>query len=571
MLDKILVRALSRIRTITNSLRPIHRLPEEILSLIFTLVPDRGTGRKSQAIASIWDTTGIGPVRHIVPLTEVCHAWREILLHESRFWSEVEDFHTVCEDEDDDSEPAVTRPPDYTHYLHRNLTGPLYVHIRTGIPCNQTRQLLETSGHRIRGLSIKNTSEPDDSLVPLLVSFPADHLRVCHLEGLNSKTAPTLPLFDHHAPRLISLQLIHCRIIPSNGFNSLTHLIIDNGPSTYNRFLSVLFDLADLLHFLDACPSLQCLYIRGLCCGDEAQNTPIPETKVALLKLRKLSITGSSRSSADFIITLLSHLLLPPECLIYISPVPPPYLTHIADTLVGGMTQHRPTAMLVADRKTNLQKDRIPMNCVTFILVGSQGIQVRLDVLAYPGKSTSRDELHGQVADALARCSLFGDINFVHLPTRMVNSLGRSPCAILHALPTIEVLIIQLFKAKAELRSLAPSRDGSTPCPRLRVLSLQTTSVHHLTPILALVTSRRDAGYPLSRLALTLVDVPQTRSLEELFVLNCLHDAVGLLQVLYSRDRGYSVPEDLRWRRKVPPECASAAEILPFWPRWSTF
>ncbi len=199
-----------------------------------------------------------------MPLTEVCHLLRNILHQDPCFWSEVEDRGGV---------------PKFTHYIERNTTGPLYVTLSSASPCKATRSLLDDSGSRIRELRIYNLL----SYMPPLLSISADQLRVCKLDHLIDGSKRTTSLFKRHAPRLRCLWLKNCVAIPSNTFPSLTHLIIE---------LLGTDPIADLVAFLQGCPSLREVHLRADS-GVTFQVPPLTDVRsqdLVMPRLRKLSI-----------------------------------------------------------------------------------------------------------------------------------------------------------------------------------------------------------------------------------------------------------------------------------------
>ncbi|KAI0767755.1 hypothetical protein C8Q74DRAFT_1219537 [Fomes fomentarius] len=490
-----------RVRNISNSFKSIHRLPLETLSEIFALVPTRESNYGTCRSRSFIRGSGIGPVSHLVPLTEVCHLWRDILHQDPRFWSEVED------------RGAQLGAPTFTHYIHRNTTGPLYVRLLSASPSKETRLLLEHSESRIRELEIYNW-EQDQSYVPSLLSISADQLRTCKIDYLIDDSKRTTSISKGHAPRLRCLWLTNCMAIPSNAFPSLTNLAIEwLGTAVTDRH----FPFAELVAFLKGCPSLREVHL--LCGSDVAfQVPPLPDVRsrdLVMPRLRKLSIIGwHAYRDASFHLTLCSRLSLPPDCLLYMTPIPPMRLREVLDVLVAAARQERPLTRLMVTQNIN----GATLDCLSLQLVDSQNsMGIRVDVQL-------KGRIQRYVHRGASRRTDPSSESQVVMRGKGVNVLGTAWSTLLHS-------------TFSSLRSL----DIVDPCDRdcLRLLSIVLTG----------------AAFEGSITIMEFVNL--SKRLAEFVDVFDLHFGGRHVAV-----KGPLGPEPSPWSSLLPPEWA-------FWPKWS--
>ncbi|KAI1789409.1 hypothetical protein LXA43DRAFT_1096440 [Ganoderma leucocontextum] len=297
----------SLVQETANSLSRIHRLPPEILILIFLFVsePLSPPGHRGPSTAR--------QTYDLLPIIQVCRRWRQLALGTPSLWS------TMCESA---SGHAAT---DAFH--DRTQQADLAVYVDRARPTPALIGLLGLSsvGSRITELYLQDLHDyPPTQLATGLLAFPAPRLERVFVRRrvprsatgaeLGEATAATLTksvieMFDGVAPKLKSLAFHDVPLLPSNYFEQLTHLRLSF------EACSIHWTLPDLLHLLSQCPSLKDASFLGL--PTHLQSTQPPTMQAALLsRLRKVEV-GDCRgqeNAATLMRTILSHLTLPADC-----------------------------------------------------------------------------------------------------------------------------------------------------------------------------------------------------------------------------------------------------------------
>ncbi|KAI0752434.1 hypothetical protein C8Q80DRAFT_1266984 [Daedaleopsis nitida] len=508
-LSMALAKTSSRTRQLVNRQSSIHRLPLEILSHIFALVPKGYASQAHRDLAHIFGPFAIGPPSDLLPLMAVCHRWRDILVSCAKLWAVVDDRVPI----------TSQKPATYAPYLHRNPTGPLFVYMSTPRPCPGTYALLRESGTRVQELRV---SQIDEQQLEHIAAFSADNLLACSLSDIMppySLRAPTL--FKGRAPQLRALHLNSVLFLPCNNFQALAHLMITF--PTGGRYNSPRFKFPHLLASLRGSPALETAYFRDV--GTQViSSTPAgaaydpPDNSLAvLLCLRRLSImhTTPTDSSVRFQSEIFTHLRLPPSCLIYVSPTKPSSLPPLVTAIHAASPSRQLSSMALFDGGQMADGDSSHL-----LLVDDQRCHgVRVDVSCTLEAQTYRypPEGHEHVCRALSS-ELFVGIKALHVTSTSFVVLMRPPCNLFRTLLLLERLVLtsimdtRVFAIRSEstkdtqtaITLLAPQDDAQVPFPNLTGLGLPELPVSEMTVVRDLLKSRRDAGNPLRNLAVAL-------------------------------------------------------------------
>jgi hypothetical protein len=253
-----------QLRQHRNSLTSTHRLPPEVLVLVF-----------HYCLPEPEDVWGSSPVIYV--FSWVCHYWRSAALSAPELWSA----------------PLFSHPSFASEMLHRAHNAPLTV-VEWGVEDSRVIQTLKRalqSGPRIRLLSLW---APSSTLHDLIAAFQGPALQ---LEDLELSVQPrerrglyweTDGFLGDWAPRLIRLDLIGCMLDPASAlYKHLTHLVIDYGK--VEQSISV----TSALQILAKSCSLVTLDITGISSSNE-----LPAEKVVLLRLQHLTLAGEDVHAA---------------------------------------------------------------------------------------------------------------------------------------------------------------------------------------------------------------------------------------------------------------------------------
>lgn len=246
---------LGMVQNTCNALAPIHRLPSEILCMIFALVIDHSEAH---------------PFRNLRSIQLVCRLWRQL---------------------------AISCPSCWTS---------IYVGVMT------SSWMLGTLLDRAGGLPLHCYARLADDLLEYLaphigrvrtlqVIFEDEQIAPCDFFGLFSRQAPMLEglcisvanpqphidmptLFDGCAPRLSHLSLSYHYVCATNRFPLLTHLYL------HEQYTLSPESLSDLLDFLDGSPMLEELVLdsAGPYVPPELLDTFPLSRSVVLSRLRRV-------------------------------------------------------------------------------------------------------------------------------------------------------------------------------------------------------------------------------------------------------------------------------------------
>ena len=257
------------IRSWSNSLTPVNRIPSEILALL----PDS------------WDTDYKD--QGTIVLTHVCRAWREIFTSRSSLWA---DFN--CMD--------VNK----THvYLERSKSSPINVSLNrvNGLsPCDPFLLILPQAIGRLKSLFVDVELGYLQDITPHL-SLPAPLLEDLSIDGGSEylpRRNPTLTstLFggDLSPLRVLYLQSVRTELPWRNMVNLTSFTLAYTSPGEVS--------VGHLLDFFECAPRLREVRLRSATPTFGAQNGRL----VSLACLKRMDILESGPCSL-----LLDHLLIP--------------------------------------------------------------------------------------------------------------------------------------------------------------------------------------------------------------------------------------------------------------------
>jgi hypothetical protein len=273
-----------------NTLIPVSRLPPEILSIIFALLPSFGLLTVINFPLSNL-LFALGP---LTPIPHVCHRWREISLNLPYLWNHI-DFTRLTS--------AGT-----AEILARSNMAPLHLEAQT-MQWNNGKFLafikqLMTHIHHIRHLRVTVTPENlEEMFTQLVSSAPSlERLSIAN-DDIHQQEALVLPdnLFDGIAPKLIDLRLNNCGIRwESPLLKGLQNLKLISFPT---RALTTLKPWLDALNQM---PQLERLSLHG---GIPIHSVTRLEAglTVVLFSLTELDISAPARQC----IAVFAHLVLP--------------------------------------------------------------------------------------------------------------------------------------------------------------------------------------------------------------------------------------------------------------------
>ncbi|KAI0658372.1 hypothetical protein C8Q70DRAFT_1054959 [Cubamyces menziesii] len=312
---------LDRSRTIVceliNATRPINKLPVEILTFIFSLVPDD----------IIWhhdfvksEPTFMQDVRDYCPLLLVCSNWYRLITGMPSFWSTIVDY----------IEPRQESSL-YNNYISRCPSGPLCVFIRMGpTPEMRERHRNPFFNARVRQLVYNcNAVYCEQRCLEFLRDYPFPDLDTCILAQHNCSSGD---LDAYHilpfSPRLRCLHICSSNFIPTTAFPLLEEFRMRD--AHFERGSEVA-----LWAFLMASPRLQTIELDTVI--SDPPNLAVPNyqqcsyEKMSLDSLRTVILKQNfSRNGADsakfspampLIRWFAAHVAVPPTCAYRVGPI----------------------------------------------------------------------------------------------------------------------------------------------------------------------------------------------------------------------------------------------------------
>ncbi|KAI0636384.1 hypothetical protein C8Q77DRAFT_497759 [Trametes polyzona] len=465
-LDDIVAHSLSVVRCSINDHRPIHRLPAEVLAIVFRYALPSYNGGIPQSGTKEPDVDAERRVRRTI--SAVCTRWRAVALNLNTFWQVVD----------------TSSAPWANECLSRSGNMPLHVYARYPLDA-LTEVPLSAQGARINDLFLEFPKK-HQAVVPM--ELPAFLPDVPNLECLSIVTRskpfedgrPTIdlfhcpPLFPQPPPSLRMLILKNQCWFPSVPYENLTHLHIAH---------STPLDLRALVNLLQRCTALEQLILVDVYFS-HAQGLPAGLTaSLPHLRLLTLGITQAHLSMRR----ILPYLVLPPGVVMRIAgreatraladlrPLPPfpftaEYDTLVLDTRKDGFTIQSATTHASQDRgsgvgggllldlergyiplgnalKTHILPGFIPLERITRLVVRSDKCDLTMNYIpaisasvttvvlidAHPVSATSRNsdgDAGNAIWHAMEECAAcFPKLEALEIwsPRRTLNCLPKVP------------------------------------------------------------------------------------------------------------------------------------------------
>ncbi|KAI0671086.1 hypothetical protein C8Q78DRAFT_973809 [Trametes maxima] len=308
MVQQTLFSAQTLVQEAMNARSAPERLPPEILSHIFSMVPG--------PLPLAGTTSSVPPVNRtydLLPLTHVCRRWRDIALSTASLWS------TVCE----------THSAHAASYVIRTRAGrtPLTLYVDRPSPSTALTGLLASDGGAVTDLRLHGLQEvPANRLASELLSFPAPHLahavvRCRPGSGVldpERPAGPVVELWGGLAPKLRNLEFHDVPFLPANSFGQLVdfRLSYDTCPAGWT--------LDDLLGLLGRSPSLRVVQLRGLPSDLHLRQPPKTEpVSLPFLEDFELGNFKGELSPVPLLRLMFSHIVVPPTASVRVYGISP--------------------------------------------------------------------------------------------------------------------------------------------------------------------------------------------------------------------------------------------------------
>ena len=287
-------------------MRPINRLPPEILLHIFSLAPKKTPFLRGRGSKPLWPFN-VPDMRDLRHLSQVCTHWREVALVAPALWSAYREGGVYR------SSPRLN-----SLYIARCPTGPIDIYVDNSFS-NNLRELLLDRGHQVRQLHVQiggglNSHDEDArQLVATLSHMNAELLEHCCLQLLRDASAhlQQIPSLCRHgnATRLRSLSLSVYSALPQWELPSLVRCLLSKFDQ-YGGLSNMALDPSSLLRFLSGTPRLEILHLYWIMVLP-FQQTPPPPQPISLTRLRYLSyMPPSNTPCTDFLL----HIHKPSRC-----------------------------------------------------------------------------------------------------------------------------------------------------------------------------------------------------------------------------------------------------------------
>ncbi|RPD55961.1 hypothetical protein L227DRAFT_532409 [Lentinus tigrinus ALCF2SS1-6] len=491
------------VRRMINTLRPINKLPPEIMELIFALVPDDLAATQIGPLWRRFRSHRMVDVRGLCPVTAVCRQWRNLALSTSSLWSCTYD------------RTRKVSQPLHANYIDRCKGGPLSVCIE-GRVSDTTLALLLSDGDRVRelyvdGFNCGGTIEMDK--LSVVATLPLKNVEQCTLGYLYS-TPHMLNLFGGICPKLRMLRLDTASMFPSSPIPSLTHLAVLSPPLLPNL-------LGSLLKLLDGSPGLQELYLNDFAFSQPALSVgdwrggPVRLDRLERLFLREpLSRTPPPHGPdpvTHYMSSILPYLAIPATCILRMGTVFASGIQPCLQSLTGEV--RKPATHLYIHALPHVRKNNV--YCVRAVDTARRqytSLDVGVFRREFTRQSVVQQELFQSLRLALTGLSLLSRIRELYIYSGEGTSWGRSlrHLSIFPSLPHLETLVLELHHPTSACEFLAPLEvpspsDTPTPpvvcCPRLSTIVL-SSSVKDARYMRWLAKMRAAAGVPLARLLL---------------------------------------------------------------------
>ncbi|KZT09445.1 uncharacterized protein LAESUDRAFT_748102, partial [Laetiporus sulphureus 93-53] len=271
---------LNNLRKRRNTASPIHRLPQELLTIIFRLAARAGAHSDD-----------------IVAISHVCSLWREMALSDARLWTTI---HI----------PSHSKACEFLRRSKRRLVDVYIDNFSSDSDTYDFIAMLKTESCRIRSLTVH--SFKTEAIMPmqslLLMHVPQlEELTLCWEWGQHCFLGSNP--FHGHTPKLRSLTLAqHSFNWTSSIFSNLTKLsLVGQLPIGHPHSLP---SIRQFLRILQACPDLQELKVE---CETASLEAPAvgsfePFSRISLEHLEVLQIMFLP---PDWIGNILARISIP--------------------------------------------------------------------------------------------------------------------------------------------------------------------------------------------------------------------------------------------------------------------
>ncbi len=272
----------------TNQGASVHRLPNEILRLIFKHLVLRREAYAGYELYVYGQRESGSDTRTIVGLTHVCRRWKDLMLGSPSLWARIS-----C------SDAEVTRT-----FLERSRSAPLSLVLSDYDP--NAEEILAEHGLRLKRLDLAIREGSDlFSLLSTISPWPSSlECLTIYAENIGSTDGPRTSslLFSQPSLGLKALALAPAPCwLPSNHLPALTHLHLD-GASEMR-----LPNVNQLLTLLMNSPALQFIHISAVDLDDKDDTIPPSTPTIALNQLRSLAFVSCDVETFD----LLNYLSIP--------------------------------------------------------------------------------------------------------------------------------------------------------------------------------------------------------------------------------------------------------------------
>ncbi|KAI0062543.1 hypothetical protein BV25DRAFT_1885251 [Artomyces pyxidatus] len=314
-----LIQTVRAVRMRRNTLSPVHRLPPEILAMIFSFLADEYPPRR-------FVSYGLSKLGWIT-VTHVCHHWRQVALDNPSLWGRDVCSHTNCSLVEE--------------RLARSKQSLLSIGSFYSADAVEWMPLMRTvfeEMHRIQDLSLTGEQEYLTNLLIEHFSKPAPFLHTLRVTTswgyIQTPLAPvvSLPtnLFSGNAPRLRELVLVNCTTPWQPWiFTNLVHLEVTIAEYASRRGLPTPEHLLSLLDVMTYLKFLKLVNVLPAEDGASLEESSMDHIITLPSTLHTFHLAGEARPNSWF----MQRLVIPPLAHVYIeltSPDPDVETCHLS-------------------------------------------------------------------------------------------------------------------------------------------------------------------------------------------------------------------------------------------------